>query len=231
MPNRPSADVVFRQELSVEADILNSTNTAQKPWAVKTCQVNYAPGQQSYALNVTDFGRAYMVTRIVDGPYIKRVMVPFTDLNAQDYGTLWNYGLNQGGWAWALDVTPEKMSFFRTGPLNPTCQVTIEPQPQERALYEITYVPGVIGNDDPLQTAIQLPEHSTLVQLRVAKAVLPYSAWHEDENENRAKRIELAASFSDQLDRPINGKEAIFRKYISAMTMPKTVMLDDFATW
>lgn len=227
-PNAPSFDRLFQLELSGEADILNATNISERPWAVNTFQLNYTPGLAKYEINVSDFGKAYLVTRIVPGPYVTRINVPFTDLNAQQYGAIWPwYGY---GGIWTIDNTIEKMSFFREGVTNAQYFVTIEPQPQQSAVYEITYVPGIVPASDPLESAVQLPEHASLIQYRGAMANLAYAKWYEDEKENRVKRQELAASFDYQLNGHDgrSGKEGLFRKYVSSMAIPKAVWVSDW---
>lgn len=221
-PNAPDFSQIVQLELSAEADILNATNNSDRPWAIDTYQLNYTPGEQSYAIEVTNFGKPYLVTRIVPGPYITRLNVPFSDLDAQEYGAIWPWYGNGG--PWMNNSTTEKMSFFREGVTNSQISVTIQPQPQQACSYEITFIPGSVSEDDPLETSIQLPEHATLVQLRVATALLPYCKWHEDEGMNSAKRKELAMSFAYQLDR----KEALFRTYISSMAIPRTVEISDW---
>lgn len=222
-PSAPDFHALVQLELSAEADILNATSNTDKPWAIDTYQLNYTPGQQSYPIEVTNFGKAYLVTRIVPGPYITRINVPFDDLDTQQYGAIWPWYGNGG--PWMTNSTAEKMSFFREGVTNSQISVTIQPQPQQACTYEITFIPGTISGDDPLETSIQLPEHAELVQLRVAVSALPYCKWHEDEAMNQMKRKELAAAFAYQLDR----KEAIFRTYISSIAIPKSVEIDDWA--
>lgn len=221
-PNAPDFHTILQQQLSTEADILNVTNNTGRPWAVSTYQLNYYPGQTSYPINVSDFGKAYLVTRIIPGPYIRRINVPFTDLNEQKYGSIWPwYGYGTG--PWSIESTVERMSFYREGVTDSNYLVTIEPQPQDSCVYEITYVPGVVSGEDPLQTATQLPEHATLAQLRVAMATVAYARWYEEEEQNRIRRKELAASFDYQLNRRPGGKEEIFERYVASIAIPKIV--------
>lgn len=223
MPSRPDFNTLFQLELSNEADILNATSNADKPWAVNVTQLNYSPGSDNYNITATDFGKPVVVTRVITGnPYITRLPVPFADLNHLQYGTIWQTWQAFYGWGMGWETTPERMSFFREGVLDSQVAVKIEPAPIQSCTYEITYIPSYTGGDDPLESAIQLPEMATLVQYRVAMAALPYAAWWEDENENRLKRRELAQAFAVELGR----KEPIFQRYISSIVRPKDVSLD-----
>jgi hypothetical protein len=224
-PNAPDFHTIFQAELSEEANILNATNNTGVPWAVNVYQLIYSPGQTKYEIGVTDFGKPYLVTRVVDGPYITRINVPFGDLNQQRYGAVWQGYANSG--PWTIESTTEKMSFFREGVTDSQYYASIEPAPQDTATYEITYVPGVASQDDPLSSVTQLPEHAALVQLRTAVALLPYAKWYEDEKENRIKRRELSEALIYQLNRP-GGKEELFKRYVSSIALPKPTEIGDW---
>lgn len=218
-PSRPDFNTLFQLELSTEADILNTTSNSGQPWAVNVFQLNYTPGLDSYNITADGFGKPILVTRVLPGPYITRLPVDFADLTHLQYGTVWQMWSQ---WGWGMTSAPERMSFFREGVLDAQVAVKIEPAPIESAVYEITYIPAYTGEQDPLESVIQLPEMATLVQLRVAAAALPYAAWYEDEAQNRARRAELAQSFEYQL----STKEPIFRDYVRNITRPKDVILD-----
>ncbi len=224
LPNTPNFNALLRQELSEEADILNASNNTGVPWAVETTQLNYYPGQASYDLNVSNFGKPYLVTRIVNSPYIHRINVRFDDLNNQQYGTIWNTYGAFAGLPWAFKDAPEKISFFREGVLNSQYRVTIQPQPQQFCVYEITYIPGYLSDDDPLQSAIQMPEHATLVQLRAAMALLPYCKWSDDIKADTLMKQQLRDAFAYQLER----KELIFKQYLQSLIIPKQVDISDW---
>lgn len=223
----PSFHSLFRQELSEEADILNATSNAQRPWAVSTYTLNYTPGQSSYQINCTDLGKPILVTRVIYSPYIKRLNVQFSDFNGQIYGTVFQAFNSLYGMPWNIEDAPEQMSFFRSGVLNSSYQVAIQPQLQQSAVYEISYIPGYIGVDDPLEAAIQLPEQGELVRLRAAMAQLPYAQWTDDPEKDRQKRGDLAQAFSYQLER----KEKIFQRYISSITTPRDTMVADWNSY
>jgi len=223
LPNRPSFHSLMRQCISEEMDIVNATLNTGRPWATNTYELNYVAGQDSYDINVSDFGKILYVVKATTNPWIPYISVPFDDVSQQDYGTIFNY-YGSYGQAFALPETPEKMSFYREGVLNSQFKCTIQPQPQESATYILTYLPGYIGVDDPLSSATQMPEHAELVRLRAAVALLNYSEWGDNKEENRQKRIDLMQGFMYQLER----KEMLFRNYITAINSPRTQAIDDW---
>jgi hypothetical protein len=69
-----------------------------------------------------------------------------------------------------------------------------------------------------------LPEFATLVQLRNAVALLPYTRWSEDPAADMERKKELAAAFQYQLER----KERLFAEYKSSVNQPRTVTIESF---
>lgn len=223
LPNAPSFHRLMAQLISEEMDVVNATNNTGIPWATATYQLNYSAGQTSYDINVTNFGKILYVVKATTNPYIPYISVPFDDVSQQEYGTIYNY-YGSYGQAFAMPVTPERMSFYREGVLNAQYKCTIQPQPQESATYILTYLPGYIGVDDPLSSATQMPEHAELVRLRAAMALLNYAEWGDDKAENRLKRADLMQGFGYQLER----KEQLFKNYISSINRPRTVDVDNW---
>lgn len=224
--HKPSFHQLLRGELSCEQDLANELNNTGKPWTVATYQLNYTPGQSSYTINVTDMGKVLFVVRQTNNSYIPYLPVPFSDLNEQHYGTLWGnfYNIYSGWGGYVLSETIEQMAFYRTGLTNQTVEVQLQPAPQTSATYIITYLAGVINNDDPLETIIAIPEFATLTQLRNAMALLPYCQWTEDRKEDLERKKELAQAFAYQLER----KERALAEYKSSLVVPKTV---EIAGW
>jgi len=204
--------------------VLNATGNAQRPWATKTYQLNYNSGQPFYPINCTDFGKPLLVTKVINSPYIKRINVPFDDLNSQLFGTVLNSFNNNYGIPWNIENTPERMSFYREGVLNADYRVTIQPQPQWSGIYEIIYAPGFIGDQDPLEAAVQLPEHAEYLRTRCAIGLLAYCKWSEDKQADKEHKAELKQTFLEDLAI----KEPLFRQYISSITTPKDTFIDDW---
>lgn len=223
LPNKPSFHRLMTQLISEEMDVVNATNNTGIPWATATFQLNYSPGETSYDINVSDFGKILYVVKATTNPWIPYISVPFNDISQQDYGTLFNYYGNYGQ-AFVLPQTPERMSFYREGVLNAQYKCTIQPQPQQSATYILTYLPGYIGTDDPLSSATQMPEHAELVRLRAAMALLNYAEWGDDKAENRQKRADLMQGFAYQLER----KERLFANYITSINRPRSVDIDSW---
>ncbi len=223
-PNTPSWHQYLRLELSEEQDITNELNNTGKPWGLVEYQLNYTPATPTYTINVTDWGKVFYVVKETTNPFIPFLPVPFQDVQDQLYGSIIGWFNNSYSQAFALSETPERMSFYRAGTLNAQPSVKIEPMPAQSATYIITYLPGYLGTADPLETAIQLPEHAELIRLRSATSLLPYAKWSEDESFNQIKRKEMAAGFQYQLER----KEANYRKYIKSINKPRATTIDSW---
>ena len=223
-PNAPSFHDIFRQEISEEMDIVNATNNSGIAWATAEYQLNFTPSQNVYQINVSDWGKVLYCVKETTNPYIPYLPVPFDDVSEMNYGTVWGWFNNSYAQAFALKETPERMSFSRVGAVNSQITVTINPVPQQSATYILTYLPGYIGTDDPLETAIQMPEHAELVRLRMAMALLPSAEWFEEEAANIARRQDLSSSFAFQLQR----KEDLFQKYIRGINKPRMVDIEPF---
>lgn len=223
-PSSPSFHDLLRQEISEEQDLVNATNNSGKPWATAEYQLNYTSGTDTYAINVSDWGKCLFAVKETTNPYIPYLPVPFDDLSSQQYGTVLQWFNNSYAQAFTLQETPERMSFYRQGVLNSQFMVKINPMPAESATYILTYLPGYIGNDDPLSSSIQMPEHAELVRLRAATALLPTAEWFEDEAANSNRRKELAQSFAFQLER----KEDLFKKYLRSINVPRCVEISDW---
>ncbi len=223
-PNKPSFHQLLRQEISEERDVVNATNNSGKPWATAEYQLNFTPNQASYAINVSDFGKVLYVLKETTNSWIPYIPVAFNDVSEQEYGTILAWYNNSYAQAFALSEAPEKMAFSRVGVLNAQYTVEIQPLPQQSVTYLITYLPGYMGDDDPLNSAIQMPEHAEMVRLRSAIALLPYTSWGEDMAMNATKRKELAQSFAFQLER----KEKLFADYIRSINIPRMVDVEPF---
>lgn len=228
-PQSPSFHDYLSMELSCERDICNSINNTGVAWGLAETQINYSPLTDTYPLNVDDFGKVMYVVKATTNPYIPYIEVPFSDVSNQLYGTVWSwFGNSNYAQPFAMQETPERMSFYRAGVINSQPSVKIQPMPQISATYTIAYLPGFLSENDPLESSIQMPEHAELVRLRAAMGLLPQCRWFEDENQNLMRKKELMASFDYQLNRPITGKEAIFREYMKSMNRGRQV---DIESW
>lgn len=222
LPERPSFHRLLQQCISEEMDVVNATNNTGVAWATATYLMNYTVGTADYTINVDDWGKVLFVAKLTGNAYIPKVMVPFDDWQNQRYGYVWtNYWGQYGSMPWYSE-TPEHISFHREGVMNSSVIATINPRPAENWTYEINYLPGYIGDDDPLESSVQLPEHAELVRLRAAMALLPVTEWSSDRGLNAEKRKELMMSFQYQLSR----KEALFSRYIQSINVPRTVTVD-----
>ncbi len=225
-PNKPSFHQYLRQTLSEEQDIITMLNNTAQPWTVAEFTLNYRPGLAYYDINVNDMGKILYVVRLTQNSYIPAIPVPFTDLANLQYGTLWNtfYNCYNGLGSYFLSETIEQMAFYRTGAVNQQVRVQIQPQPVESCQYVISYLVGPISQDDPLETTAALPEFATVIQLRAAMALLPYTQWTEDRGQDLERKKELAAAFQYQLAR----KELQMKDYVRQLTHARMVDVEDW---
>lgn len=226
-PSSPSFHKLLRQQISEEIDIVNSLNNSSQPWCVGEYQLNFNPAQSVYTINATDFGKPLFMTRATGNPFIPQVPVPFTDLNALQYGTIWNafYNFYNGWGGYNLPTTIEQAAFSRTGATNQEFKVTFQPMPQTTAVYTIIYLIGYFGSDDPLSTASALPEFATMTQLRGSLALLPYCQWSDDRSKDLERKQELRDAFLYQLSR----KEQDFLAYKRNLVHPRIVEIEPWA--
>lgn len=218
----PAPHDMLRQLISEMMMMVNETLDTGKAWATQTTQLNYTPAISTYDINVSDFGKPLYVVRLTGNQYVPAIAVPFDDVNNQEYGAIWN--INYTSWAgiFPYDQTPERMSFYREGVMDAVYKVAIQPMPQTSCTYEITYLPGYIGNDNALNSLVQMPEHAELIRLRAAIALLPYAKWGDDENVNMMRRKELAQAFAYQVE----PREAVFKRYIRSISIPRHVEIE-----
>ncbi len=224
-PNSPSFDSLLRQEISEETDIANALNNTGRPWSTQTYTLNYpANGLNTLTINAANFGKVLFVVRLLpNNPYISALPVPFQDIGELQYGTiLAPFYAIYSNWLTVPANTIEKMAFYREGVINPQFKVKIEPLPQESCQYEITYLVGAIGNDDPLQSTLALPEHASLVQLRGAKSLLAETRWTDNLASDIIERREYEKSFDYQLAK----KEPLFSEYKKSLVHPRQVEVD-----
>lgn len=225
LPQSPSFHQLLRQQISEEMDIVNQLNNTGRAWGTAEYQLNYTPSQTVYTIGVENFGKVLSVVKVTGNPYVPFVPVPYSDFAEQRYGTILTSFYGVYGSIFPLSETPERMAFYREGVTNAQFKVSIQPAPAISWEYRITFMPGYLGNDDALETAIQLPEFAEVTRLRSAVALLNYSRWGDDEAFNRQKRMDLMQGFMYQLER----KEAFLSRYIKSIDIPRILEIDSWS--
>lgn len=227
LPDAPSFHTLFRLEIAEEQDALNELNNTSHAWTNLEYRFNYTCGVDTYPINVSNFGKAIQVVRVMENCFIRYLPVPFDDFSTQSYGRILGGYYGGCGQNWpplGLTDTLEHITFYRAGTLNTQPMLKINPMPSCNAEYIITYLAGYQGTTDPLSASVNMPEHVELIRLRIAMAALPYAQWFTDEEQNRIKRKDLAAAFAYQLER----KEQIYKQYIASMAHPRDVWIDSW---
>lgn len=229
-PNSPNFHRIFQQLMTEEMRMMNALNNSGQPWAVNTYQLNYTPGLDTYEINVSDFGRPILVVRETTNQFVPYIPVPFDQITELQYGTIWNNFWNSWAAPLVLPETLEHIAFYRSGQNNQQYLCKIQPQPMTSAVYIISYIPGAIGQEDPLQTSPALAEYQELLRLRVADALLPYTQWSTDRTKDIERKAELRESFAFQLNGTDgkSGWEYSFKEYIRSLVVPR---MGDIDSW
>jgi len=206
---------------------MNKLNLSTQSWAVNEYQLNYTPGQDTYQINVSDFGRPLNVVRATGNALLPFIPVPFDTINDLQYGTIWFDFWNTFGGIYPYPETLEHIAFYRSGANDQQFMCKIQPMPSQVQTYTISYVPGYFGTDLALNSSPALPEHQELLRYRAAIGLLPYTQWSDDKAADAMKKQELKDNFLYQLNRP-DGKEELFRDYLRSITISRTVSVDDW---
>lgn len=204
----------------------NEMNNTGIAWIVNEVTVNYRCGQDSYALNCTDFGKPLFVLRATGNCYVPWLPVPFDDITDLQYGRILGAYFGSCGVAfpYLYPNTLERMAFYRSGDEASQPMVKIQPAPNTNAEYVIHYMPGWRGDNDPLSAQVNLPEHVNLLRLRETLSALKYAEWYDNMQDNMIRRTELRREFQDELMR----RESAYKQYIASITHGRTT---DVADW
>lgn len=141
--------------------------------------------------------------------------IPFWDF--ADLRTDWNAPANLPAITfYDSQHTAQRIAFFRKDFQN-EAYAAVWPIPQFTCSYRVLYsvtgsAPTMSLDDSPILT-----QHHYLLSTKTALDALPGSAWWQDEDENRARRKELAASFAARLP----DLQQQFERYIRSLTTPR----------
>lgn len=220
-PQKPNLHTVLRIELNNEQILCNQLNNTGKAWATATYNLSTSGDEDTYSLPFN--GKPLFVVRESGDPNYPLISVPFDDVNELKYGTLGNAFSNL---PFQTNPTIERMAFYRQGFLDATPKVKLVPTPNVDREYQITYLLGYLGTDDPLSVSLALPEHAAIVRYRsqMEIALGGFAQWFEDEDRNRRKADDLVKSYTYALSM----LEPNFKEYISNLVHPKMVDILDW---
>lgn len=224
----PNLHKIVAGHLRFEQLMANRLNNTGRAWTVKTFTFTSDPDTDTYdiavgtpAVAVADFGKPLAIVKATGEEIMPYVQVPFDDYNQQDYGII-RSGTSDVSPFSHVSPAQEKISFYRTGGINPVARMKLNPLPQDAHEYTISYLVGAIGRGDPLTVDYGIPEHAHLVEIQNAMSQLPYAKWNEDEKSNSAKRAEMATGFVYQL----NLLQPVFEQYVRDLTHARPVEVE-----
>lgn len=212
---RPSPTTLLLLLSTQIQNYITEANLSSKPWAVDEMTLQAVSGTEDYPLPVdSNFGKPIQVRTMysADPGHIERD-VEFTELGEVNFD--WGFPRNFGS-SLMLDNSPNNMAriaFYRRAGVNQV-YARVMPIPARSATYQILYQIGVYGEATPLDEIPLLPEHHALIELRTALASLPHCQWGDDEDFNRRRREELAASFQPDLARLTTN----FKLYLASLS-------------
>ena len=216
LPQRPSRRYLLQLATSNVQTYFNRLSNTGRPWAVAETILVVSPGTSQYLMQVDDISKILDVTTsdINNPAHIER-QIPFWDF--PDLRTDWNAPANLPAITfYDSQHTAQRIAFFRKDFQN-ACYAAVWPIPQFTCSYRVLYsvtgsAPTMSLDDSPILT-----QHHFLLSTKTALDALPGSAWWQNEDENRARRKELALSLSSRLP----DLQTQFDRYIRSLTTPR----------
>lgn len=204
----------------------NEIQATGRAWAIGDHPIvlTVASGQSEYLLPVGDeWGRPIDVytTDPSNSSFIER-QIEFTEL--ADRLMDWEAPRNSQGYLDSAGHTAQRMMFYKKAFSNDT-YVSVFPVPQTSSSYKILYSVGNWASDMSLDDSPLLTQHHALLTVKTAQDALPGSDWWTDEQQNRLRRNELKASFSERLPILMDS----FRRHVRNVTQPRMTMRNTYA--
>jgi hypothetical protein len=198
LPQRPSRRYLLQLATSNLQSYMNRLSNTGRPWAVSETLLVVSPNVNEYLMPVSDIAKVMDVTTVAEGNdyHIER-QIPFWDLN--DLRVDWNAPPNIPAITfYDSHHTAQRIAFSRKD-WQDAVYATVWPIPQFTCSYRVLYgvkgsAPTMSLDDSPIIT-----QHHFLLSTKTALDALPGSAWWSDEQQNRLRRNELAASLGNRL--------------------------------
>lgn len=212
-PQRPSRRYLLQLATSTTQNYMNRISNTGRPWSIAETLLVVSPNVIEYLLPVDNISKIQDVTTVADNndSFIEW-QVPFFDF--QDLRHDWNAPANLPAITfYDATHTARRIAFYRKNWEN-AAYCSVWPIPQFTASYRVLY--SVVGNAPSMsldQEPILTQFHNMLVT-KTAVDALPGSAWWQDEDQNRIRRKELAASFASRLPE----MEQAFNIYVRSLT-------------
>lgn len=216
LPQRPSRRYLLQLATSNVQNYFNRLSNTGRPWAVAETLLVVSPSTSEYLMPVDDISKILDVTTAnPNNPAHVERQIPFWDF--PDLRTDWNAPANLPAITfYDSQHTAQRIAFFRKDFQN-ACYAAVWPIPQFTCSYRVLYsvtgsAPTMSLDDSPILT-----QHHFLLSTKTALDALPGSGWWANEDENRIRRKELAASLASRLP----DLEKQFDRYIRSLTTPR----------
>lgn len=198
---------------STVQNLLTEANLRGGYWAVDETEITVGPNNTEYIVPVQGFGKPIEVRAVypASASHHSHDVDFFTlgDLNFQD----WNWtSYNAIDPLWGVPYGDQRVAFYRKQ--GNTYMRIAQGGPPAGTTYKIIYQVGTFGETMPLDEEVMLPEHSGLVEIRLALAALPHAEWFDDERANKDRRAELTLTLVE--DAKI--AYALFKSSVATMT-------------
>lgn len=206
-PQNPNPRVILEHYKAEAQLLLNQAQNSSINWAVRSYLLQTADGQDPYLITAADFGKDVLVHTVDDtNPYHVERTIPRTTLQSREAEYFGPKKLNSA----STYHTAEVIIFYRE---DNAVYASIRPVPSGSVSYKIWYEVSLVTDGViVLGSTPILPISHPYLQLRVARALLPYCKWTDlDWNLMREKKQELALSFSASIDE----QRDAFRRYLA----------------
>jgi hypothetical protein len=198
LPQRPSRRYLLQLATTNLQSYMNRLSNTGRPWAVAETLLVVSPNVGEYLMPVSDISKVMDVTTIDSNndSHIER-QIPFWDLN--DLRTNWNAPANLPLITfYDSQHTAQRIAFYRKD-WQDAVYAQVFPIPQFECTYRVLYAVKGAAPDMSLDSSPIITQHHPLLVTKTALDALPGSSWWQDEQQNRLRRNELAASFGQRL--------------------------------
>lgn len=196
----PSPHQILNQMLTDEQWLGVRLSNTEQAWNLVSVITDTITGQSEYTIAQPvslsqNSGKVYSVHRLTkdeDNPYVP---IDFDDYSSMDYGKM-----PSGNTVNAFLLTPEKVSFYRSGGQEQGILMVIQPTPQEVLSYLVAFHTGSVDRSAALMTLrSQVAELTDYLNLKSARHLVRYCKWSDDDARNEARRSGIAKDLEFQL--------------------------------
>lgn len=227
----PSPRVILDRALAEYRNAVIGANNSGNAWAVNEYTLTATADTRRYEITAADFSKALLIATVpaATGPIEPEMPLEFTQLERlpEDWAFLRDVGYWSLWWA-SVSQKARFAAFYRqkeaAGFKN---YIEIRPTPdageQYRVLYQVGDFTGSVTSD--LDFALPFPELDFYFVTLIADALLPYTRWSNDKNDDGDQLKMLAARFQTDLAR----YQKTYDDWIASLSVGDIVYADSYA--